>query len=447
MQKSAEQNLETGSIGRLLLSFSMPSIIAMLASSLYNIVDRIFIGQGVGPMAISGLALTLPVINMGVALGALVGAGSGAILSIRLGEKRIDEAEKILGNLVTLNIIISNAFAVLMLVFLDPVLVFFGASEETLPYARDFMQIILAGNFFQHSYLGLNCLVRAAGAPAKAMIITLITVAINAALAPIFIFFFEWGIRGAAFATVLSQIVGAVVITLHFMKRSNIIRFHKGIYRLRSSIVKDIFSIGMSPFVINLCVCLITIVINMRVVQYGGDYAVGAFGIINVIIMCVVFMNLGLAQGMQPIVGFNYGAKHYDRARKAFKLTAITATVITIAGFLVAEIFPRQICLAFTDSEEIILPAITGMRICVMFFPLVGFFMITSNFFQSIGKASLSIILALSRQTLFVLPGLVVLPMIFGLNGVWIAMAAADLLSVVTAFIIYKIYINRLLPV
>ncbi len=444
--QAKENNLETGKIGRLLLSFSMPSIIAMMASSLYNIVDRIFIGQGVGPMAISGLALTLPVINMGVALGALVGAGSGAILSIRLGEKRIDEAEKILGNLVTLNIIISNAYAVIMLVFLDPVLVFFGASEETLPYARDFMQIILAGNFFQHSYLGLNCLVRAAGAPMKAMVVTLITVAINAALAPVFIFLMDWGIRGAAFATVISQIVGSLVIFMHFMNKSNLIRFKKGIYRLRMNIVKDIFSIGMSPFVINLCVCLITIVINLRVVEYGGDYAVGAFGIINVIIMCMVLMTIGLAQGMQPIVGYNYGARQYDRVRSTFKLTVITATIVTTLGFLCAEIFPRQICLAFTNSEEIIGPAITGMRICIMFFPIIGFFMITSNFFQSIGKASLSIILALSRQTLFLLPGLVFMPMFLGLEGVWTAMATADVLSAVTAFVIYKIYINRLLP-
>ena len=438
--------LGTYKISKLLYAYSMPAIVAMMATSIYNIVDRIFIGKGVGPEAISGVALTLPFMNMGVAFGALVGAGSAALVSIRLGEKRDDEAAKILGNTLTLNLILGITYSALTLFFLEEILLFFGASHNTLPYAKEFMEIILVGNVFLHLYMGFNNIMRASGYPVKAMAVTLVTVFVNVALAPIFIFGFKWGIRGAAFATFISQFIGFVYTVIHFVSRKSAIKFMRGTFGLEKRIIIDIFSIGMSPFVINLGACGIAILINRQLVKYGGDFAVGAFGIVNAMIMCVVLIIVGLSQGMQPIAGFNYGAKQFDRVRTVFRQTVIVATAISTFGFLVSEIFPRQISMAFTTSEEIITPAIFGLRASLLVFPLVGFQIVASNFFQSIGKAKISVFLALSRQVLFLIPSLLVVPMFFDLKGVWGALPVADTFSVLLTFIVYKYRINKILP-
>lgn len=437
-QKRSPHTLGHENIGKLLLEYSLPAIVAMTASSLYNIIDRIFIGQGVGPLAISGLALTLPFMNLGVALGALIGAGAATLVSIRLGEKRGDEAVLILGNTVVLNLILSTTYSVLTLVFLDEILYLFGASDATLPYAKQFMQIILLGNVFLHLYMGLNNIMRSSGYPRKAMFTTLATVAVNLALAPLFIFVFKWGIRGAAFATVISQLVGLAVTLIHFSKKSSFLHFIKGHFRLHADIVRAIFAIGMSPFVINVCACLIIIIMNLQLVKHGGDFAVGAYGIINSVLMCVVMIILGLTQGMQPIAGYNFGALQYDRVRTVFRYTVIAATCISSAGFLLGELIPRQIALAFTDNSELVGLSATGMRTVMIFMPLVGFQMVTSNFFQSIGRAKISVILTLSRQVIFLIPALLILPPVFGLTGVWGAMPVADFFSIIITFYILK---------
>jgi putative MATE family efflux protein len=435
---SAAHELGTEKIGKLLFQYSLPAIIAMTASSLYNIIDRILIGQGVGALAISGLALTLPLMNLAIAFGALVGAGAATLVSIRLGEQRNEEAARILGTTVLLNLILSTGYAGIMFVLLEEILRWFGASSATLPYAKEFMQIVLVGNVFLHSYMGLNNILRASGYPRKAMLITLSTVGVNLVLATPFILVFHWGIRGAAWATVIAQVVGLVVTVLHFSSSRSGVRFLRGNFTLDPRIIRDIFSIGMSPFILHTGACLFTIVMNRQLVTYGGDYAVGAFGIINSLLICVVMIVIGLTQGMQPIAGYNYGARQFGRMISVFQRTIIVATCITTFGFLLAEVFPRQIALAFTTESELVGLSTTGMRWVLCMFPIVGFQMVTSNFFQSIGRARISVCLSLSRQLFFLIPALLILPRLFGLVGVWAAIPAADLSASIVTFLVLR---------
>lgn len=421
--------LGTEKIGKLLWSYSLPAIIAMTASSLYNIIDRIFIGQGVGALAISGLAITLPIMNLATAFGTLVGAGGSAIISIRLGEKKHIEAIRTLGNAFVLNIIIGIALTVILLLFLDPILLLFGASQDTLPYARDFMEIIILGNVITHVFFSLNSLLRASGYPVKAMVSILLTVGINIILAPIFIFVLKMGIRGAAIATVLSQIFGLVWNMSHFMNKKSHIHFQPACFHLRGNIIRGIFSIGMSPFLIHICSCLITILINLQLQRHSGDYAVGAYGIINSVVTLIIMVVLGLTQGMQPIVGYNYGANLKDRVIKTFKLSIIAGTIISTIGFLIFMIFPKAITLAFTDHEQLVQLSVEGLRIFILFLPLAGFQIVTSNFFQAIGRAKTAIFLSLLRQVIFLIPLILLLPHFFGLQGVWFATPASDFLS------------------
>jgi putative MATE family efflux protein len=414
-------------ISKLLLEYSLPAIIGSTAASIYNVIDRIFIGQGVGPLAISGLALTLPFMNLAIAFGALVGAGAAALVSIRLGERRGDEAVRILGTTVMLNLVLSSLYSVVMFVFLDELLFVFGASKETLPYARQFMQVILLGNVFHHSYMGLNAIMRASGYPRKAMNLTLATVAANLVLAPLFIFVFHWGIRGAAVATVTAQVLGLVLAVRHFMSANPDVRFLPGHFTFDPGIVRDIFSIGASPFFVQVSSSLVAVLMNRQLVHNGGDYAVGAFGVLNSVLMLVVMLIMGLTQGMQPIVGFNYGARLFDRMRRAYRLTVVAATAVAVIGFALCELFPYWIARAFTDDVRLLQLAETGMRIALLTFPLVGYQVVTSNFFQSIGRAKISIFLSLSRQVGFLIPALLVLPEFWGLKGVWASLPASDL--------------------
>ena len=445
-KQTSAQALGVDNIGKLLFEYSLPAIIAMTASAMYNIIDRIFIGNGVGPLAISGLALTLPVINMGIALGALVGAGSAALSSIRLGERRPEEAVKILGNTLVLNLILSISYSVIMLIFLKEILIFFGASADTLPYAYDFMFVILIGNVFNHLFLGFNNIMRAVGFPVRAMKTMLLSVGLNIVFAPIFIFALKLGIKGAALATVIASTTGFIYTMIHFTNKENEVCFTKGCFKLDIQIIKDIFAIGMSPFFINLLSSVMAIVVNRRLVQYGGDYAVGAFGIIFAIIMFTVLIVIGVTQGMQPIAGYNYGAKQYDRVREVFNKTVMVATCITTFCFLMAQIFPKYIAMVFTDNDEMINLTAYGMRLLMLIFPLIGFQIVASNFFQSVGKAKISVILALSRQVIFLIPGLIILPHFFGLFGVWVALPIGDFLSVSLAFFLYKTQMNKILP-
>lgn len=432
---SRTAELGTKNVGKLLAEYAVPAIIAMTASSLYNMVDSIFIGHGVGPLAISGLALTFPLMNLAAAFGSLVGVGASALISMKLGERLFGEARHILGNVLSLNLIVGILFGVVCLMFLDPLLYFFGASEATIGYARDYMEIILAGNVITHMYLGLNAVLRASGHPAKSMYATVFTVAVNAVLDPIFIWGLQMGIRGAAFATVIAQVLALVWQFRILSDRKNTVHFEKGTLRPDRRITEGILSIGMAPFLMNATACFIVILINKGLKQYGGDLNIGAYGIVNRVAFLFVMITLGLNQGMQPIVGYNYGAKDYSRVRQALKLSMVWATVIMTAGFITGELFPRTVSSAFTTDADLLDLSETGMRIVFMFFPIIGFQMVTTNFFQSIGQAGKAIVLSLSRQLIFLLPGLVFLPGLFvslgwnGSTGIWFSMPLSDLLA------------------
>ena len=435
--------LGTERIGKLLMQYAVPAIIAMTASSLYNMVDSIFIGQGVGAMAISGLAITFPLMNLAAAFGSLVGVGAATLVSVKLGQKDYDTAQRVLGNVVVLNIIIGLLFTTVCLLFLDPILYFFGASETTLPYAHDYMQIILLGNIVTHLYFGLNAVLRSAGHPQKAMMATIATVAINTALDPLFIYGFEWGIRGAAIATVIAQCISLSLLIYLFCNKKELLHFHKGIFKLRKKIVFDSLAIGLSPFLMNLASCFIVILINLGLKKHGGDISIGAFGIVNRLAFLVVMIVMGLNQGMQPIAGYNFGAKQYARVTKVLKLTIFGATIVTTSGFLIAMLIPETVVSIFTTDKELIRIAAEGLRITTLFFPIIGFQMVTSNFFQSIGMAGKAIFLSLTRQLLFLIPALLILPHFFQSWGVWVSMPLSDLLAAIVAAVLLTMQFKK----
>ena len=440
----ATLELGTKPVGSLLLQYAMPAIIAMTASSLYNMVDSIFIGQGVGPMAISGLALTFPFMNLSAAFGAAVGVGASTCISVKLGQRDYGTAQNILGNTVTLNLIVGVLFSVVSLLFLDPILYFFGASEQTIPYARDYMVVILLGNVFSHMYFGMNAVLRAAGKPRQAMYATMFTVVMNTILDPVFIYLLDMGIRGAAFATILSQMMALTWQMKLFSDKDELLHLRRGIYRINAAIVRNIIAIGMSPFRMNGCACVVVIFINKGLLMYGGDLAVGAYGIANRVAFVFVMIVMGINQGMQPIAGYNYGARQTERLMRVLKLSMMAATVITTSGFLVAEFVPELCVSLFTSDPELTGMAARGMRIIMCTFPIIGFQMVATNFFQSIGKAGVSIFLSLSRQMLFLLPMLIVLPLRFGIDGVWASMPVADTISSLVTLGIMLRYTRRM---
>lgn len=427
----------------LLLQYAIPAIVAMVASSLYNIVDGIFIGQGVGAGAIMGLAITMPIMNLSVAFGAMVGVGGSTLLSVKLGEKDYNFAAKILGNVITLNCIIGIGLGAVMLLFLDPILRFFGASDYTIPYARDFMVIVLIGNVFTHLFLGLNAMLRSSGKPKKAMKATIMTVIINIALAPLFIFVLHLGIRGAALATILSQLIVLLWQFKLFSNPDELIHLRRDTYRLERRIVTGSLSIGLSPFLINLCACIVVIIINKQLVSYGGDVAVGAYGIANRMMFFFVMVVIGINQGMQPIAGFNFGAKHYTRLNQVLKYAITIATGIWIVGFIVCVLLATPVASAFTNDEELLKEAAHALRVMNLVVPIIGFQMITIGFFQSIGKAGISIFLSLTRQLLFLVPLLLILPNFFGLEGIWYSVPIADGTAAITAAIVLIYHMRK----
>ena len=428
---SSPLSLGTDSLSSLLARYAIPAIIAMTSSSLYNIIDSIFIGHGVGPMAISGLALTMPLMNLAAAFGAMVGIGAAAIISIRLGQGNKRAAEQTLGNVVLLNVSIGAVFTVLGLTFLDPILYFFGASEATISYSRDFMQVILCGNIITHSYLSLNEVLRASGYPRKSMAISLTAVAVNIALNPLFIFVLGWGIRGSALATVIAQSAALTISARHFLDKESFLHFKQGIFRFRRKIVTGIVSIGIAPFMIQICASIVVVFVNKALQGYGGDIYIGAYGVINRVVMLFIMIIAGLNQGMQPIVGYNYGARQYDRVVRTLKMTIMCAVCVTTAGFLVSRFLPREVAALFVgghsgDAGELIDAVEHGMRVVLTMFPIVGFQIVAGNFFQYIGKARKAILLSMTRQMLFLVPLLIVLPRYFGTDGVWYSMPIAD---------------------
>ena len=441
--KSATLELGTKPVGSLLMQYAIPAIVAMVASSLYNMVDSIFIGQGVGPMAISGLAITFPFMNLSGAIGACIGVGASTYLSVKLGQKDYSMAQRILGNSVVLKIITGIIFGAICLLFLDPILRFFGASDNTLPYAHEYMVVILLGNVFTHLYFGMNALLRAASKPKQAMYATIFTVVLNTALDPIFIYTLDMGIRGAALATILSQTTALCWQIKQFSNPHELLHFKRGIYKLDWSIIKNILAIGVSPLAMNTCSCIIVIFINTALVKYGGDLAVGAFGIANRIGFLFFMIVMGINQGMQPIAGYNYGAMHFDRMLKVLKLSMISATAIMAFGWLVGELMPYPCARLFTTDAELIEQAVKGIRLNMIAFPLIGSQAVITNFFQSIGKAKISIFLSLSRQMIFLLPLLVALPPMLGVDGVWLALPASDTVAFIVTWIIMIRYMHK----
>ena len=441
--KKAALELGTKPVGKLLMQYAIPAIIAMTASSLYNMVDSIFIGQGVGPLAISGLAITFPLMNLSAAFGAAVGVGASTFISVRLGQKDYDTAKHILGNTMTLNLIMGLGVGLVCLLFLDPILRFFGASDQTIPYARDYMVIILLGNVITHMYFGLNAVLRAAGKPKHAMSATIFTVVLNTLLDPLFIYTFGLGIKGAAYATVLAQSLALSWQLYIFSRPKELLHFKRGTFRLQSSIIRNIIAIGLSPFSMNVCACIVVILINNSMVHYGSDLAVGAYGIANKVAFIFVMINMGVNQGMQPIAGYNYGAMRYDRLMKVVKYSIIAATAIMTTGFIIAMTIPGTCARLFTTDPTLIDLSAKGIRYIMVAFPVVGYQMVVSNFFQSIGKAKISIVLSLSRQLLILLPLLLVLPTMFGINGVWVSMPVSDTLSAFMAAWIMIVYMRK----
>lgn len=437
-------SLGTESIPKLLKQYAVPAIIAMTASSLYNMVDSAYIGQGVGPMAISGLAVTFPLMNLSTAFGTLVGVGASTLISVLLGQRNYSVARRVLGNVIIMNCVIGLLFMAVSLLFLDPILYFFGASEATIPYAREYMQVVLIGNIITHLYFGLNAVLRAAGHPRKAMYATILTVALNTILDPIFIFVLDMGIRGAAIATVISQLVSLIWQIKIFSNKEEFLHFSKDMMKFDSKIAYRSLSIGMAPFLMNVASCFIVILINKGLQTYGdmemaggGDLSIGAYGIINRLSFLFVMVVMGFTQGMQPIAGYNYGAQLYDRVIKVLRLTIICATIVMTAGFLVAMIFPELMVKIFTSDPQLIALSSKGARLVFLAFPIVGFQIVTSNFFQSLGMAKKAIFLSLSRQLLFLAPCLIFLPRLIGVKGVWLSLPISDIIStIVTIFML-----------
>ena len=432
--KSIPTELGTEKISKLLKQYALPAIIAQTASSLYNMVDSIFIGHRVGPLAISGLAVTFPLMNLSTAFGTLVGMGAASLMSILLGQKNYNAANKVLGNVVSLNIILGVIFMIAALVFIAPILYFFGASENTLPYAKDYMKIILYGNIITHLYFGLNAQMRSSGFPKKAMMLTIFTVVLNTILDPIFIFTFDMGIKGAAWATVIAQTASLVIVMRHFNDKSRGLHFEKGIIRLDWRIAKESLSIGFGPFLMNAAACLVTLFINQQLRRYAGDLGIGAFGICNRISFMFIMICLGLNQGMQPIAGYNFGARKYSRVKEVFWKTVGLATIATSLCFIICVLLPKTAVSIFTHDPELMEMSAKGLRTMNSMVLIIGAHIVSTNLFQCLGMVRKSIILSLSRQILFLLPLLYLLPLKWGETGVWLSYPISDVMSCVLAF-------------
>ena len=431
---AAPIELGTKKIGPLLRQYAVPGIIAQTAASLYNMVDSIYIGHipGVGSAAISGLAVTFPLMNLSAAMGTLVGVGAMTLISVLLGQKNYGAAQKVLSNVLTLNVIISILFSAVTLSFLDPILRFFGASDNTLPYAHSYMLIILLGNVFTHLYFGFNGLIRSSGHPRVAMNLTLFTVVSNAILDPIFIFVLKMGIQGAALATILCQMMAMLYTLRFFSDKSRLLHFTRPLFQLDWHVAKQSLAIGLGPFLMNVAASMVALFINQQLGKYGGDMAIGAYGIINRLTMLFIMI----------CMGFNhYGARQYKRVKEVFILTAKWEVLVTTLCFLVAEVIPRAAVSLFTNDPQLIELAARGFRIMNSAFALVGFGMVTGNFFQCLGMVRKSIFLSLSRQLLFLLPLIYTLPLWLQETGVWISFPISDSLNIIiSAILIIRLF-------
>jgi putative MATE family efflux protein len=441
-----QKALELGQkpVGKLLWQYALPAIVAMTASSLYNIIDRASIGQVVGPEAIAGLGITFPFMNLSAAFGAAVGVGASTCISVKLGQRDYDTAQHLLGNTVSLNILVGLVFMIVSLVFLDPILRFFGASDVTLPYAREFMQVILAGNIITHMYFGMNAVLRAAGKPRHAMYATLFTVGCNIVLVIAFVWWFHWGIRGAALATVTSQSLALCWQMWLFSNKKELLHLCSGIYKLKAELVRNIVSIGVSPFLMQTTSCVIVIFMNNQFFRYGGDLAVGAYSIANSVVMALFMFVMGITQGMQPIVGYNYGAKKFDRMLRCLWLSIAAATGILLLGWTLGMLFPIQIARIFASDPVLVKMSAHGIVLDMLVFFVVGSQAVITNFFQCIGKVKISIFLSLSRQLFILLPLAYILPLFWDLDGVWYSMPFSDFGSFAMTIPLLLWYLRKL---
>lgn len=421
--------LENAPIGRLLWKYSIPAIVGIVVMSLYNVIDRIFIGQGVGPDAIAGLAVTFPVMNLTTALGVLIGGGAAARISIVLGQNDKHRAFLILGNSLVMTLIFGAAYLSVFAIFIDDILLAFGASERTLPYAHDFMLYIMPGLLTTNLCFSFNNIMRASGYPTKAMVTMFIGAGVNVILAPIFIFGLGWGIKGAAIATDIAMTISMIFVMAHFTSTKSRIHFKHGIYRLSPQILMAIMSIGAAPFFVNVAGCVINAIVNNSLYRYGGDSAVAAMGIFTTFTQLLVMVMIGICQGMQPIVGYNFGARRYDRLKRAYWLSVAAASVICTLGTALCHLCPELIARAFTTDAALISSTALSLRITTTMFWMAGFQIVSTNFFQSLGYAGKSIFMSLTRQVIFIIPMLIILPPHFGLNGVWAAFPTADTLA------------------
>jgi putative MATE family efflux protein len=440
---AAPTELGTERIGKLLKMYAVPGIIAQTAASLYNMVDSIYIGhiKDVGSYAISGLAVTFPLMNLSAALGTLVGVGAMTLISVLLGQKNYSTAAKVLSNVLTLNVVISILFTAVTLLFLDPILYFFGASDNTIPFARKYMTIILLGNVITHLYFGFNGIIRSAGNPKLAMNLTLFTVVSNAILDPIFIFVLDLGIQGAALATVLCQTMALSYSMRYLSRKDNFLHFPRPLFQLDWRIAKQSLAIGIGPFLMNSASCLVALFINQQLRKYGGDLAIGAYGIVNRITMLFAMICMGFNQGLQPIAGYNYGARQYSRVKEIFILTAKWEVLVTTVCFLVSELIPEQAVSLFTNDPKLIRFSAHGLRVMNVAFALVGFGMVSGNFFQCLGMVRKSIFLSLTRQLIFLLPLVYTLPIWFEEKGVWMSFPISDALNIlISAILIIDIF-------
>jgi len=436
--------LATRPIGRLLWEYSLPAVVGMVVMSLYNVIDRIFIGRGVGAEAIAGLAVTFPVMNVSSAIGVLIGAGAAARVSIMLGQRNHHGAELVLGNALVLIILNAAIYLTIFTIFIDDILMAFGASEVTLPYAHDFMAYLIPGMFVMNIMYSLNNVMRASGYPRQAMVTMFIGAGCNLILAPIFIFALDLGIKGAAIATDISMTVGALFVLAHFCRKSSTVHFTRGIYRLKWHIIWAIISIGAAPSIVNFTSSAINVIINRSLYRYGGDIAVGVVGIFNTYTSLLCMIVVGISMGIQPILGYNYGAGHISRVKKTFWTAAIAGTIVTSLGAFMSVFFPELIAKAFTVDHELIAATGNGLHIATLVFWFVGFQIISTALFQSIGMAGKSIFLSLIRQVIFLIPLLIMLPRTFGLEGVWASFPTSDLAATVVTLIMVFYQLRRL---
>jgi len=432
-------------VSKLLMKFSIPAIVGMLVNALYNVVDRIYIGHGVGSLGIAGITISFPVMLIMMAFSVLIGIGANTLVSIRLGQNKKEDAEEIFGNAISLLIITSLTLSVIGLVTLEPLLKLLGASEKILPFARDYLQIILIGGVFQSTGMGINNFIRSEGNPKIAMYTMLIGALINTVLDPLFIFVFHWGMRGAAIATVLSQIVSSIWVFWYFFKGKSLLKIHRKNLKLNPTIVSGILAIGAAPFAMQLAASVQNLIMNTSLANYGGDIAISGMGVVNSIITLMIMPIFGITQGVQPIIGYNYGAHKYDRVKEAYKLAVIYATSIVVLGWIATRLFPEQLVSLFNNNDkELIAFGTMAIKRFMMFLPFIGFQIVSSTYFQAVGKPKHSALLGLSRQVLILIPALIILPKFFGLEGVISAGPLSDIVSAILTGIFIVIEMKKL---